>query len=116
MASNPSDNEATILRPNPSGRRSNAGQKPSQSAAQAEDLDADNTPSLSLGNAFIQRAVPVLNLAVALKTLPVDTDFSRLKSDFLEEITAYKNGSLVNILAILLNRQQFTKFFVTDNF
>lgn len=91
MASNPSDNEATILRPNPSGRRSNAGQKPSQSAAQAEDLDADNTPLLSLGNAFIQRAVPVLNLAVALKTLPVDTDFSRLKSDFLEEITAYKN-------------------------
>lgn len=90
MASNTPDNEATILRPNPSGRRSNAGHKPSEVAAQTDVLAACNTPSFSMGNAFIQRAVPVLNLAVALKTLPVDTDFSRLKSDFLEEITAYK--------------------------
>lgn len=90
MASNTPDNEATILRPNPSGRRSTAGHKPLEAAAQTEAMDAGNAPSFSIGNAFIQRAVPILNLAVALKTLPIDTEFSRLKSDFLEEISAYK--------------------------
>lgn len=92
MGPQTSGDEETILRPNPSGRRSIPIQ-PTKSNGVESDIKTGvrSVPSLIAGNAFTQRAVPVLNLVVALKTMPVETDFSRLKADFLSEINAFRN-------------------------
>jgi type VI secretion system protein ImpK len=91
MDPNSHRDEATILRPNPSGRRSIASESKKSDIARDSDTSAQVMSNVvTLENAFTQRAVPLLNLVVALKTTAADTDGSRLKSDLLSEINAYR--------------------------